>query len=105
MRPVSVTPSPADSVLVSAPADCAGFGMSSGLTSPWMIWCVPSRPMVAMQPATAKSSGLNLAQASAGDYAVRASSLEAARLKHADTLNVPLWTIPWAHAHREGTST
>ena len=40
----------------------AGFGMSSGLTRPWMTWSEPSRPTVAMQPAMAKSSGLNLAR-------------------------------------------
>ena len=36
--------------------------MSSGFTSPWMTWSEPSRPMVAMHPAIAKSSGLNRAR-------------------------------------------
>ena len=37
-------------------SDSAGFGMSSGLTSPAMTWSDPSWAMVTMQPAIAKSS-------------------------------------------------
>ena len=42
----------------------SGFGMSSGFTSPWMTWRLPSWPTVTMQPAIAKSSRRNTARAS-----------------------------------------
>ena len=51
-------PSPAP--VWASPDSPAGvsFGMSSGRTSPSMTWSVPSRAMVAMQPAIPKSSRL-----------------------------------------------
>ena len=45
--PDSGSPASADCVSALAVSDSAGFGMSSGFTSPSMTWSEPSRPMVA----------------------------------------------------------